>query len=366
MKIALEMAEKGIGRVNPNPLVGAVIVKDNRIIGKGYHKMYGGLHAEREALKSCSENPSGATMYVTLEPCCHYGKTPPCVDAIIENKISRVVVGARDPNPLVAGKGINKLRKKGLAVVEGVLEDECRELNTIFFHYIKTKTPYVALKYAMTIDGKIATRTGASRWISGEESRINVHRARNRYSAIMVGVNTVISDNPLLNCRLEQGNNPIKIICDTSLKTPLDSRIVKASVSDKTIIVTKSQDDKLIRLYENYGCEVLVQGFSDNEGFSANDRIDLRNLMQELGRKGIDSILLEGGSALAWSALEAGIVNKVQAYISPKIFGGAAKTPVAGRGIDFPDDAIRLSKPKVRYFGEDILLESEVIKCLPE
>ncbi|MDY5436888.1 bifunctional diaminohydroxyphosphoribosylaminopyrimidine deaminase/5-amino-6-(5-phosphoribosylamino)uracil reductase RibD [Peptostreptococcus porci] len=360
MKIALEMAEKGIGKVNPNPLVGAVIVKDNRIIGNGYHKTYGGFHAEREALKSCSENPSGATMYVTLEPCCHYGKTPPCVDAIIENGISRVVVGTRDPNPLVAGKGIDKLRKKGIAVVEGVLEAECRRLNTIFFHYIKTKMPYVTLKYAMTIDGKIATKIGASRWISGEESRINVHRDRNRYSAIMIGVNTVLSDDPLLNCRLEQGNDPIRIVCDTNLKTPPDSRIVKTSMDNKTIIVTKSQDEKLIKLYENYGCEVLVQGASDN------DRIDLQNLVQDLGCKGIDSILLEGGSTLAWSALETGIVDKVQAYISPKIFGGAAKTPVAGNGIDFPDNAIRLSKPKVRYFGEDILLESEVIKCLQE
>ncbi|MST62354.1 bifunctional diaminohydroxyphosphoribosylaminopyrimidine deaminase/5-amino-6-(5-phosphoribosylamino)uracil reductase RibD [Peptostreptococcus anaerobius] len=360
MKIALEMAEKGIGKVNPNPLVGAVIVKDNRIIGKGYHKTYGGLHAEREALKSCFENPSGATMYVTLEPCCHYGKTPPCVDAIIENGISRVVVGIRDPNPLVGGKGIDKLRKNGIAVVEGVLEAECRSLNTIFFHYIKTKTPYITLKYAMTIDGKIATKTGASRWISGEDSRINVHTDRNTYSAIMVGLNTVISDDPLLNCRLEQGNDPIRIICDTNLKTPLDSKIVKTSVDNKTIIVTKSHDEKLIKLYEDCGCDVLVQESLDN------DRIDLRNLVQELGSRGIDSILLEGGSTLAWSALEAGIVDKVQAYISPKIFGGIAKTPVAGKGIDFPDNAIRLSKPKVRYFGEDILLESEVLKCLPE
>lgn len=360
MKIALELAVKGIGKVNPNPLVGAIIVKDGRIIGKGYHTKYGELHAEREAFKNCTEDTTGATMYVTLEPCCHYGKTPPCVEAIIENKISKVVVATRDPNPKVAGKGIEILENNGIEVVEGILEEESRKLNAIFFHYIETKRPYVMLKYAMTIDGKIATKTGASKWITGDDSRANVHGDRNKFSSIMVGVNTVIADNPSLDCRLENGNNPIKIICDTNLRTPLDSKVVQMAKGDRTIIVTKSRDEELIKKYIDTGCEIIVQNSTNNS------RINMTDLMKELGKRGIDSILLEGGSTLAWSALEEGIVNKVQAYISPKIFGGIAKSPVGGEGVEFPHEAIKLTKPTIRYFGEDILLESEVVNCLQE
>lgn len=201
---ALELAKKGTGAVNPNPLVGAVLVKDNRIIGEGYHQKYGQLHAERNAIADCyrrGENPAGAELYVTLEPCCHYGKTPPCTEAIIENKIVKVYVGSNDPNPLVDGGGIAVLRAHGIEVETGILKQECDALNEIFFHYIRTKRPFVLMKYAMTMDGKIATVTGDSKWITGEAARRQVHEDRNRCAAIMAGVGTVIADNPMLNCR---------------------------------------------------------------------------------------------------------------------------------------------------------------------
>lgn len=212
MQLAVELAKKGRGHVNPNPLVGAVIVKDGAIIGQGCHEQYGELHAERNALKNCRISPEGAKMYVTLEPCCHYGKTPPCTEAIIESGISKVVIGTLDPNPLMAGKSVDILKKHGISVEVGVLEQECRELIRVFRKYITTGRPYVLMKYAMTMDGKIATRTGASRWITGETARAHVQETRNEFPAIMVGVNTVLKDDPLLTCRMENGRNPVRII----------------------------------------------------------------------------------------------------------------------------------------------------------
>lgn len=220
MRLALELAERGRGWTNPNPMVGAVIVKDGRVIGEGYHHRCGALHAEREAFAACRESPAGATLYVTLEPCCHHGRQPPCTEAILEAGISRVVVGSGDPNPLVAGKGLDILRAHGAEVETGVLQPECDALNAVFFHYIRTRQPYVVMKYAMTLDGKIATRTGASRWITGEKARERVHQDRRRYAAIMAGVGTVLADDPLLTCRMEGGRNPVRVICDTHLRTP--------------------------------------------------------------------------------------------------------------------------------------------------
>lgn len=361
MKKALELAEKGRGFVSPNPMVGAVIVKNGKIIGKGYHEKYGTLHAERRALENCDSSPEGATMYVTLEPCCHYGKTPPCTEAIIESKISKVVVGSKDSNPLVAGKGIYKLRENGIEVLEGILEKECDEVNQIFFHYIKNKKPYVVMKYAMTMDGKIATKTGKSKWITGEKARQKVHLDRHKYKAIMIGVNTVIADNPLLTCRLDNGENPIRIICDTNLRTPIDSKIVTTAGSVPTIIATSCKDLEKHEIYKALECEILVVS-------EKNGHIDLNKLMTVLGEKEIDSILLEGGSTLNWSALESNIVNKIQTYIAPKIFGGIdAKTPVAGIGIENPNDCFFIKETKITMLGEDILIESEVVnKCLLE
>ncbi len=354
MAKAIELAKKGAGFVNPNPMVGAVIVKDGRIIGEGYHEKYGQLHAERNALKNCSESPEGATIYVTLEPCCHYGKTPPCTEAIIENKIARVVVGALDVNPLVAGKGVEILRNHGIEVVTGILKDECEKMNKVFQKYITTKLPYVVMKYAMTSDGKIATKTGESKWITGEVARKAVHKTRNDLSAIMVGVDTIIVDNPLLTCRLDdECKNPIRIICDSRLRTPLDSQVISDAKNNQTIIATASDNQERIRKYEEANCKVISAPGEDG-------KVDLKRLMIDLGEMGIDSVLLEGGGTLNYSAIQAKIVDEVQIYMAPKIFGGSAKSPVEGLGIEHPKDAVELVPKNITMIGEDILIENEV------
>ena len=355
MGMALELAEKGCGYVNPNPMVGAVVVKGGVVIGKGFHEKYGSLHAERNALADCSESPRGSTMYVTLEPCCHYGKTPPCTQAIIESGISEVMIAVKDPNPLVSGKGIDILRRNGIKVTYGVLQEACMRQNEVFFHYIKTEIPFVVMKYAMTLDGKIATRTGKSRWISSEKARQNVQISRHRYSAIMVGVNTVISDDPLLTCRIKGCRSPVRIICDTNLRTPLDSRIVKTAHETTTYIATACSNQERCKPYSAAGCEILT--ISEKGSY-----IDLRELMKQLGKKGIDSILLEGGATLNYSALQSRIVNRVQTYIAPKFFGGfSAPGPIGGIGIDTTEQAFQLIKGRITMFGEDILIESEVV-----
>lgn len=360
MQIAFTLAKKGQGWTAPNPMVGAVIVKNNKIIGSGYHERYGQLHAERNALASCKESPLGATMYVTLEPCCHHGKTPPCTDAIIESGIKRVVVGSKDPNPIVAGKGIHILRQHGIAVTEDILQEQCNQLNQIFFHYMKHQTPYVMMKYAMTMDGKISTYTGKSKWITGEMARQHVQQTRHCYSGIMVGIGTVLADDPLLTCRLPNSKNPIRIICDTHLRMPLHSQIVKTAQQVPTMIATSCTAQEQFIPYQLAGCQILT--IPKHEG-----HIDLQVLMQALGTQGIDSVLLEGGSSLNWSALHSGIVHKVQAYLAPKLFGGnTALSPIGGCGIDSPDQCFYLTSPIITPLGDDLLLESEVISCLQE
>ncbi|MGI6257214.1 MAG: bifunctional diaminohydroxyphosphoribosylaminopyrimidine deaminase/5-amino-6-(5-phosphoribosylamino)uracil reductase RibD [Anaerovoracaceae bacterium] len=355
MEMALQLARKGIGSVSPNPLVGAVIVKDGKVIGKGYHTKAGQPHAERVALAQCSTSPQGATLYVNLEPCCHQGRTPPCTDAIIESGIARVVIGSEDPNPKVCGKGTNLLKEWGISVTEGILESECQTLNEVFFHYARLGTPYVVMKYAMTMDGKIATRTGASRWISGKESRLFVHEMRNRLSGIMVGVGTVLADDPLLTCRIEGGRNPVRIICDTNLRTPLTAKVVETAGDISTIIATSVEDVQRHLPYSRAGCKILTVP-------KAGEHTDLNALMKRLGEMEIDSILLEGGSEMHWSALESGIVQKVQCVIAPQVFGGrTAKAPVGGMGVDIPDHAYQLAATKISELGRDYLLESEVV-----
>lgn len=354
MQLALQLAQKGCGFVSPNPMVGAVIVKDGRIIGSGYHERYGEPHAERNALASCTESPKGATLYVTLEPCCHHGKQPPCVDAIINAQIRRVVVGSGDPNPLVAGKGNDILRANGIEVTEHVLEEECKKLNYVFFHFIQTKRPYVVMKYAMTLDGKIATYTGASKWITGVKARAYVQQQRHRYRAIMVGVGTVLADNPLLTCRMEGGRNPIRIICDSRLRTPLDSQIVQTANNVPTILATCCQDTDKYTAFQQAGCHILP--IDELEG-----HLNLSTLMRHLGEHGIDSILMEGGATLNWSALKSGIVQKVEAFIAPKLFGGElAKSPIGGNGYATPAECVILKNQHICQLGEDILIEGEV------
>ena len=361
MKLAIDEALKGMGYTNPNPMVGAIIVKDGKIIGKGYHEKYGQLHAERNAIASCQESMEGATIYVTLEPCCHYGKTPPCTEAIIENKFSTVVIGSKDPNPLVAGKGIKQLKEHGIQVISGVLEQECDAINEVFFHFIQTKTPYVVMKYAMTADGKIAAYTGESKWITGEKAREHVQKSRHRYAGIMAGIGTVLADDPMLNCRIPDGQNPARIICDTSLRTPLTSQLASTALDIPVYIATACTDRDKINSYLEKGCKILSIPKKGNH-------IDLQVLMKKLGEEKIDSILLEGGAELNYSALQAGIVKKVQTYIAPKLFGGkTAKTPVGGQGVAHPDHAYFLEQKNIHLLEPDILIEWEVKKkCSPE
>ncbi len=354
MRRAIELAKLGEGFVNPNPMVGAVIVKNGKIIGEGYHARYGDMHAERNALVSLTESAEGAEMYVTLEPCCHHGKQPPCTEAIIDAGIKTVYVGSMDPNAMVAGKGVRMLEMAGVEVHTGVMKEECDALNPIFFHYISTGKPYVIMKYAMTMDGKIAAYTGKSQWITGEEARSHVQHTRNRCAAIMVGVGTVLQDNPRLTCRLEGGSNPVRIICDSQLRTPLDSVIVQTANEVATYIATISEDKEAIAKYEELGVHVICTPVCDG-------KVDLAWLMTMLGENGIDSVLLEGGSTLNYSAMQAGIVDHVQVYIAPKIFGGDGRyTPIRGLGVEEPNQAFMCGTPTITTFGDDVLLEYDV------
>lgn len=354
MRLALQLAAKGCGWTSPNPMVGAVIVKNGTIIGQGWHEKYGGPHAERNALASCTESPQDAEMYVTLEPCCHHGRQPPCTDAILSAGIRRIIVGSGDPNPLVSGRGIQILREHGVEVTEHVMQEACDRLNEIFFHYIRTRQPFVIMKYAMTMDGKIAAYTGASKWITGEAARDHVHKQRHRCTAIMTGSGTVLSDDPLLTCRINGGRNPIRIICDTRLRIPLTAQVVTTAGQIPTILATCCTDTQKLIPYEESGCRILSVNEKDGH-------VDLRQLMDKLGQEQIDSILLEGGGTLNWAALECGIVQKIQAYIAPKLLGGKdARTPIEGTGVPRPFDAFYLKIGQVTQLGEDYLIESEV------
>ena len=366
MRRAIELAKKGSGHVNPNPLVGAVIVRDGEIIGEGYHECYGQLHAERNAIANAKKRGNsleGSTIYVTLEPCCHYGKTPPCTEAIIEEKIARVVVGSDDPNPLVSGKGFQMLREKGIEVIPHFLKEECDAMNHVFFHYIRTGTPYVAMKYAMTMDGKIACYTGDSKWVTGEESRAHVQTLRNHYKGIMAGIGTVLADDPMLNCRIEGGRDPIRIIADSHLRIPMDSQLVRTAGQQPLIVacLPDADEEKAAQLQEK-GVEVLrIPGVTTADiTEEQKEVISLPVLMKELGARKIDGILLEGGGQLNESALQAGIVDRIYCYIAPKIFGGAqAKTPVEGQGLTRAADAWQFNRIGMQEFGQDILLEYE-------
>ncbi len=354
MRRAIALAWQGAGWTAPNPMVGAVIVKDGRVIGEGYHKKCGEPHAERNALASLTESARDATIYVTLEPCCHQGRTPPCTEAILQHGIRRVVIGSRDPNPLVSGKGAALLRQHGVIVEEDFLREECDQLNPVFFHYITTRRPYVVMKYAMTLDGKIATHTGASQWITGEAARRHAHQLRGRFSAILAGIGTVLADDPLLNCRIPGGHQPVRIIADSHLRLPLDSRLAKTAADHRTIVACADGAPEKEAALRLLGVEVLRVP-------DANGQVDLRDLIAYLGQEQLDSVLIEGGGQLHEAALRAGIVNHVCAYIAPKLFGGeAAKTPVEGRGVDLPGEAASLRNLRLTQLEEDILLEYDI------
>lgn len=369
MKRAIELAKQGAGWTAPNPLVGAVVVKNGRVIGEGYHRKYGELHAERNALAACTEDSAGATLYVTLEPCCHYGKTPPCTEIIIEKKIAKVVIGSRDPNPKVAGKGARILREHGIEVVEDYMREACDALNPVFFHYITTKTPYVVLKFAMTLDGKIATRTGASKWITGEAARNHVHQLRGRYAGILAGIGTVLADDPMLNCRIDGAHQPLRIILDSHLRIPMGSRLVRSAKEYPLLIVcnesTRDREEGTNRTQKLEEAGAKVWTLPEKNGHP-----DLNVLMQRLGEEKIDSVLIEGGGTVNEAALKAHIVHHVYAYIAPKIFGGEdAKTPVEGSGIRLPQECAKLRLAKITVLLNDMLLEYDVegeTECSPE
>jgi len=358
LRHAIVLAKRGSGWVNPNPLVGAVLVKNGRIIGEGYHAFFGGPHAEVNAIENATENIKDATLYVTMEPCSHQGKTPPCTDTIIRNGIKKVVVGMKDPNPLVNGTGLKILADAGIEVIKGVEEDAVLKLNERFVKFIVTGKPFCTLKTAMTLDGKIATIENASKWISGEDSRKYVHELRQQYSAIMVGINTVLYDNPLLNTRRanKKNKNPLKVIVDTKGKIPLEANVLKIN-PQLLILATTDQIDKSKKLdLERLGAQVLI--CPQLEG-----RVDLDYLMFSLGSMGIDSVLLEGGSTIAFSALMKGVVDKVVSFIAPKIIGGAdAPSPVGGKGLVEMKDAIIVKNWNYRKIGSDILIEGYINK----
>ncbi len=354
MRRALELAEKGMGHTNPNPMVGCVLVKDGRIVAEGYHEKYGEFHAERNALTRCREDLTGAEMYVTLEPCCHQGKTPPCTDIILERGIGRVYVGSMDPNPKVAGKGLEILREQGIHVETGILERECLKLNEIFFHYITSGLPYVAMKYAMTLDGKIATYTGDSKWVTGEEARRHVHLLRKKYSAILVGIQTVLQDDPMLNCRVEEGVDPVRVVCDSRLRIPLESRIVKTAGEIKTIVACTVDGGEKAEKLRRAGVELLSCG---------RDTVDFQELMRILAGRKIDSVLIEGGGTVHGTALKSGMVNRIYSYIAPKLIGGKeARSPVEGSGYPLMKEALPVTDLEILELGGDICITGTVKK----
>lgn len=367
MKRALELGERGRGYTSPNPMVGAVLIRDGMLLGEDWHRKAGEHHAERLLLDKMEAGLEDATLIVNLEPCCHVGRTPPCTDIILEKRVGRVVIGASDPDPRVAGKGIRILREAGVRVETGVLEEECRQLNQVFYHYKETGRPLVTMKYAMTADGKIATTNGESRWITGPEAREQVHRSRHENSGILVGIGTVLADDPMLDCRIPEGRSGVRIVCDSRLRIPENSRLVLSAREVPLIVATASVDPQLevkkARL-EKMGARIMTVPGNDGQ-------VDLKMLTGELAAMGIDSILMEGGGTLNEAALKQGIVDRVQVYMAPKIFGGeSARSPVEGRGVNHLGDAYRLRLEKLEAVGEDIFVEYQVVRrddgCLPE
>lgn len=355
MKTALKLARKGRGYVSPNPLVGAVIVKEDRIIGCGYHQRYGGNHAEINALANASEDASGSTLYVTLEPCCHEGKTPPCIDSIIKHKIARVVIGTVDANPLVSRRGISNLQNCGIDVKTGVLEPECRKLNEVFFHFMETKLPFVTIKYAQSLDGRIATATGQSKWISSAASLKFTHKLRAQHDAILVGAGTVIKDNPELTVRLVRGRNPLRIIVDSALKIPAKSKVFQNLSGNRTIIATiKKVSDPQFQRLTKLGAEVTTVT-ADKQG-----NVDLKKLLKMLAKRNISSVLVEGGAGVITSILINNLANRLVTVIAPKILGKGIEA-VGDLKITNLDLAKKLSIRKMTKSGDDIIIDSRLI-----
>ncbi|MDX8364777.1 bifunctional diaminohydroxyphosphoribosylaminopyrimidine deaminase/5-amino-6-(5-phosphoribosylamino)uracil reductase RibD [Cytobacillus sp. IB215665] len=350
MRVALEMAKSTIGQTSPNPVVGAVVVNRGQIVGLGTHLKAGEAHAEVHAINMAGNKAKDGTIYVTLEPCSHFGQTPPCVDLLISSGVSRVVIACEDPNPSVAGRGIRKLEEAGLKVDVGVLQDEAKKLNKVFFRYIKNNTPFVTLKTAISMDGKIATQSGESKWITGELARQDVHKYRHRYDAILVGVNTVVADNPSLTARLPyETNNPIRIILDTKLRTPLDSKVITDGLAPTWIVVGEDCSDDEIACYTSQKNVRIIQ--------MREKRINIKDLLRVLGGEGITSLFVEGGGKVNTSFLKADVVQQYITYIAPKLIGGeCAPTSFNGEGFDRLYDVPKLQIKSIEQLGEDIKL----------
>jgi diaminohydroxyphosphoribosylaminopyrimidine deaminase/5-amino-6-(5-phosphoribosylamino)uracil reductase len=354
MKLAIALARKGRGYVSPNPLVGAVLVKNGRIIGKGYHQSFGGNHAEINALTNAAEDTAGSTLYVTLEPCCHEGKTPPCTDSIIKHKIARVVIGTIDSNPLVSCQGINYLQNCGIEVKTGILENDCRKLNEIFFHFMETGLPFITIKYAQTLDGRIATASGESQWISSEASLKFTHRLRAEHDAILVGAGTVIKDNPELTVRLVRGRNPLRVIVDSELKITKPSKIFKNISSTPTLIATiKTADDPQFQSLAGSGAEIITVK-ADKKG-----NVDLKKLFKILAGRNISSVLIEGGAQIITSTLKNNLANRLVTIIAPKILGSGIEA-VGDLHIRKLGAVKKLSIQKVMRRGDDIIVDSRL------
>ncbi len=351
MAVALDMAKAAYGQTSPNPVVGAVVVNEGAIVGMGAHLKAGGPHAEVHALQMAGDRAKGATLYVTLEPCSHHGRTPPCAEAILAAGIARVVVASLDPNPLVGGRGIAMLRGAGCDVTTGVLEAEARRLNEVFFHYITAKKPFVTVKTASTLDGKIATRTGHSRWVTGESSRAQVHQLRRQHDAILVGVGTVLADDPALTARTGDGKEltgkqPIRIILDSTLRTPLDAQVVADGLAATWIYTTdRAPQEKRLALLKR-GVDVIVVAGSDER--QPDTHVSIEQVLTSLGSRGITSLLVEGGAAVNGAFLQARAIHKLISFLSLKLIGGSvAPAPFGGNGFALMDEAIALTDIEV-------------------
>ncbi|WP_394239483.1 bifunctional diaminohydroxyphosphoribosylaminopyrimidine deaminase/5-amino-6-(5-phosphoribosylamino)uracil reductase RibD [Niallia oryzisoli] len=350
MKLALDLASTAKGKTNPNPLVGAIIVKDGMIVGSGLHRKAGEPHAEVHAFHMAGDHAKGATLYVTLEPCSHFGKTPPCANLVKESGVSRVVIAMKDPNPLVAGRGIKIIEDAGIEVEVGVLEQEARRLNERFIHNMLTQMPFVISKVAMTLDGKIAAYNGHSKWVSGEASRQKVHYLRNEVDAILVGIGTVLADDPMLTTRIpEGGKNPIRIIIDSELRTPLDAKITDCTEAETWIFTQEGVDEEKEAAFLAKG----VQVYSAPKG----EGLDLTFILKQLFELGITDVLVEGGGEVNSAFLREGLINKFQVYIAPKVLGGRhSLTPFTGKDVETMDDAVGLEFDSVEHIGDDLLI----------
>ncbi|BBA70186.1 Riboflavin biosynthesis protein RibD [Geobacter sulfurreducens] len=352
MRRALSLARKGIGKTSPNPAVGCVIVREGVVVGEGWHRKAGTPHAEAHALREAGSLARGADVYVTLEPCSHFGRTPPCADALVAAGVARVFVGMVDPNPKVCGKGIARLEAVGIQVITGMLGKECRLINDPFVKHVSTGLPFLTLKSALTLDGKTATALGDSRWITNEKSRRYVHQLRAAVDAVMVGVGTLLADNPELTVRHVKGKNPLRIIVDSSLRMPNQSRVLGDDLAHGTIVATTSDDQERIGFLETRGVQVIRCA-------SDGGRVDLRDLMERLGARGIQSILLEGGSELAGAALRQKLVDKFILFYAPIFLGGADGIGLfGGKSVERMERAFRLETVRVRRFGGDVMIEA--------